>query len=81
MRADYQYFEVRELPLRSGRKLPQYELVNKRSGERIGLVEWYGAWRQFVFCPEECTVWSVGCLMDVREVLGAAAKAREEADK
>ena len=28
----------------------------------LGTIKWYGAFRQYVFYPDEGTVWSKGCL-------------------
>jgi len=27
----------------------------------LGTIEWSGAWRQYVFCPEPLTKWSAAC--------------------
>ncbi len=47
------------------RKTPIY-IVRKDSScsmaERLGLIKWYGAFRQFVFYPDEETCWSKSCL-------------------
>jgi hypothetical protein len=37
------------------------------SGDRLAIIKWYGAWRQYCFFPVSGaeTVWSVGCLQEV----------------
>lgn len=38
--------------------------INDRHGGVLGSVEWYGAWRQYVFCPEgsSAAIFNGGCL-------------------
>jgi hypothetical protein len=47
------------------RKTPIY-IVRKDSchsiGERLGLIKFRGAWRQFVFYPDDKTFWNKDCL-------------------
>jgi len=33
-------------------KTSVHEVLNKRSGEFLGKVAWYGPWRQYTFAPE-----------------------------
>lgn len=40
-------------------------IVSKSSGDLLGVVEWYGPWRQYCFFPEEGMVFSKGCLEDI----------------
>ena len=35
---------------------------NRSSGGRLGMVKWYGPWRQYCFFPEPDTVFNKGCL-------------------
>lgn len=44
-------------------------LVNKSSGDCIGVIKWYGPWRQYCFYPSPMSVWSDGCLVVVQEIL------------
>ncbi len=48
-------------------KTQRWILRNRHSGFAMGVVEWYGRWRQYVFCPTtaEATVHSAGCLRDI----------------
>ena len=48
----------------------RYAVHNRKSGEIIGWVRWYGPWRQQVLFPEPDTVWSAGCLRDVCDFIG-----------
>ena len=57
-----------------GRKTPIYSV---RKGHirfyegavELGKISWNGAWRQFVFYPDNDTMWSKGCLEIVNNFL------------
>lgn len=41
--------------------------VNARSdGYRLGTIRWFPSWRQYVFIPAIGTVWSSGCIEEVK---------------
>lgn len=65
----YQYFYVVALPKERGRKTRRYHVRNASSGDVIGVIKWYGAWRQYCFFPSAVTVWSSGCLRDVHNFI------------
>ena len=46
-----------------------WEVVSKSSGNGLGLIKWYGAWRQYTFHPYEGTVWNDDCLGEVVKFL------------
>jgi hypothetical protein len=52
-----------------GRELPFYDIRNVRSSDLLGIVEWYGPWRQYCFSAEEGCVFSAGCLKDIEAFL------------
>lgn len=59
------------------RKTPIYIIRKYSDGlmaERLGLVKWYGAFRQFVFYPDENTCWSKSCLEIVNSFLDKVNK-------
>jgi len=67
MKTKYQYIhfvKVAEKP-----KTVVYECRNNRSGDVLGEVRWYGAWRQYCFHPAVVsfgsTVFNVACLKDI----------------
>jgi len=68
----YKFFTVQCLPTEPGRKTPRYAILNNRSGNLLGIIEWYGPWRQFCFFPEAGTVWSNGCLAGVQDAIKRA---------
>lgn len=41
------------------------EVIAVRDGTLLGLIRWYGPWRQYVFAPEAGCVFSVGCMKTI----------------
>jgi len=67
----YQYFDFEqyESPGKTGR----WKCTTKR-GACLGIVKWYGAWRQYCYFPYKEAVYSAGCLMDIADFLNKANK-------
>ena len=80
--AEYKFFRVEEFAHLPGRKTRTYEISSRSAGGILGQIEWYGPWRQFVFSPMGNTVWSDGCLDDLRDCLKKilAAYKKEKTD-
>lgn len=71
----YQYFEFRlflEMP-----KTNIWQCWGKR-GDFLGTVEWYRGWPQYVFFPASETLWSSGCLSDVKDFLDKVNREHKE---
>lgn len=64
IKTKYQYIhfvKVDEKP-----KTSVWECRNNRSNDVLGVVQWYGPWRQYCFHPSVLqVVFNVGCLMDI----------------
>jgi hypothetical protein len=60
-------------------------VINRGGGYRLGVIKWYGSWRQYTFHPAPNTVWNVGCLRSVESFIeGLMAEwknARDDARK
>ena len=71
----YLKFDAYNIP---SRKTLLVQVINKSSGNEIATIEWYGAWRQYVFMPslEFDTVWNNTCLTDIVAVIDQLMKAR-----
>jgi len=41
----------------------------KSTGDYLGVIKWYGAWRRYCFYPANMTVFSSGCLKDIQNCL------------
>ena len=50
--------------------------VNKEDGSRLGIIYWYGAWRQYIFQPTEDTIWNTGCLKEIINFIEALMRKR-----
>lgn len=46
-------------------KTSVYEVRTKNDGFVLGIIKWYGPWRQYCFFPSEETLWSRGCLQEI----------------
>lgn len=47
------------------RKTRTFHVVSKRHGFTLGEIRWHGAWRQYVFFPDEDTLFNRVCLDDI----------------
>lgn len=69
-----EFIRFEEVP-NDGRKTRRWVIENRKYGSELGVIEWYGAWRQYVATFHEVAVFSAGCLKDIQEFL-----ARQNAD-
>lgn len=56
------FMVAERMTLEARRKTPRYRIINKKSGDILGWIEWYGAWRQFTFNPSPQCVFNKDCL-------------------
>jgi hypothetical protein len=54
-----------ELVARLELKTKIFSVTNINNGGEIGVVKWYGAWRQYCFFPAPDTIYSTGCLDNI----------------
>ena len=64
-----EFLEVKQWPDISRRKTHRWAVLNREAGNLLGVISWYGAWRQYTYNPEPGTVYSAGCLRDIAEVI------------
>lgn len=50
------------------------------SGDPLGVIKWYGPWRQYTFFPEVGTTFNKGCMESIIEVIDELMKERRNAD-
>ena len=63
----YMYFE-KEIDYQG--KTERWIVCNNKTHEPLGLIQWYGAWRQYVFEPEDgAIIFNNGCLKTIEEFL------------
>ena len=53
----------------AGRKTSTFGVYSKHDGSNLGGIHWYGAWRCYVFEPQNDTVWSHDCLSELAEFI------------
>lgn len=51
---------------------------NNRSDGQLGVIGWYGPWRQYCFFPNISTVFNVGCMEDINHFIGQLATERKQ---
>lgn len=55
--------EVKELP--QDKKTKRWRVDTLGGAYLLGYIRWYGAWRQYAFCPEAMTVFEPTCMNDI----------------
>jgi hypothetical protein len=70
----YVYFELAERKP----KTSVFHVRAKSDGTFLGAIYWYFPWRGYVFEPDAGTIWSKGCLQQVKEFLEELMKERKE---
>jgi hypothetical protein len=50
------------------------EVASKLLNCRLGIIMWYGNWRQYAFFPEEGTIFNVECLNDISSFIKGLRK-------
>lgn len=67
----YEYITIRWVGTSESGKTDKYDVLNNRSGDRLGVIKWFGRWRQYVFIPDQLTVYSRGCMCDIAEFVAS----------
>ena len=78
MTLEYTYFRVVETARVPAGKTSSWSVVSKK-GPELGIIAWYGPWRAYCFFPESDTVWSAGCLEELRNAIGVLNARHKEA--
>lgn len=63
------YMLVERLLPNPGRKTSVWFILSASSGGRLGVVRWYGPWRQYTFCPDMHSVFNRDCMIDLSNFL------------
>lgn len=69
------YLEAYKLPPVPKRKTDQWE-IRSTTGSMLGMVKWYGRWRQYTFSPAVMTTFNAECLTDLARFLTEVNDAR-----
>lgn len=59
-----------EQQLAPGLKTQRWEVLAKRDRTVLGVIKWFGAWREYTFFPSYGTTFNVGCLREIAERCG-----------
>jgi hypothetical protein len=63
-----EYLVFREQPAPK-LKTRMWSVESKLHGDILGLIRWFGRWRQYVFEPAGGTLFNVSCLSDIEQFL------------
>lgn len=58
-------------------KTEVWAVISTRHGDELGVIKWYGPWRQYAFFPRMGTVWNPDCLDQVTEQIRGLMRARK----
>lgn len=75
MNAD-DYITFRECAVPDVRKTRIVAVDNKRSGNTLGTIRWYGPWRQYCFFPQGGTIFNTDCMDRITAEVRAMMAAR-----
>jgi len=78
MKTEYEYIRFVLIPEREIKKTKLYHVYNNKGGPPIGLIKWYGSWRQYCFFPATQTIYSKGCLLDIINFIEQLNKERAD---
>ncbi len=68
MKTKYKYIHFEEVDS-TGKKTSVWQCANNKSFSYLGIVKWYGPWRQYCFFPFENTIFNKGCLEDINDFI------------
>lgn len=71
------YLTFREVKASPGRKTKIW-VVRGTGDIKLGEVRWYAPWRQYCFYPEDATIWSTDCMIDLCEFIAKAELERKK---
>jgi hypothetical protein len=59
-------------------KTAVYGVFSKHHGDKLGVIKWFGPWRQYCFFSMDVAVFSSSCFQDVAKFLDSLNKARQK---
>lgn len=74
-KAEYMVFISQPTKGKTGR----WDVHSRNSGHLLGVIKWWGAWRQYCFFPEPNCVFNRGCLEDINNFIAARMQERKRA--
>lgn len=67
MKTKYKYINFELLEKRE--KTSIYICLSNKSRDSLGLIKWYGPWRQYCFFPSPNTIFNRGCNTDINDFI------------
>jgi hypothetical protein len=56
-------FEAMNTP--KGNRKPRLSIRSKHNDCGLGVIEWFSSWKQYVFSPDDNTIYSADCLAEI----------------
>jgi hypothetical protein len=69
---------IRFVLVQEGPKTNVYSITAKEGDAHLGIIHWYGRWRQYGFFPAPHTVFEKTCLADISAFLKELMEARKK---
>lgn len=79
MTRTYEYIDIRWAGRSDSGKTDVYDVTNRERGTALGVVKWWGRWRQYAFLPAGDCVFSAGCLTDIADAIAVLMSDRKAA--
>lgn len=76
LKTHYQFIHMAQMP--GTGKTSRWRVLNTKSGDELGIIAWYGPWRQYCFEPSQPAVYSAGCLNDIARFIGQLETERRQ---
>jgi len=76
--SESEYLEFQDVIDGRERKTERIHVVSKSHGVILGDISWYGPWRQYVFFPDDDTLFNRACLRDIADFLDELMEAKKK---
>lgn len=68
------HLKFRKCPLKKGKKMPRYKIINKTLRQEIGIIHWRGGWYQYVSQTKPEVDMSRSCNAEVNKFIDKLMK-------
>lgn len=68
MKTKYKYIHFEEIDS-TGKKTSAWSCFNNKSKSALGIIKWYGSWRQYCWFPFGGTVFNKGCNENINDFI------------
>lgn len=75
--SETEYLVFRKEDVSASGKTEIHSVNSRSSGETLGWIKWYGAWRQYCFFPEKSTIFNRGCMTDINKYITQLMKSHQ----